>query len=157
MQDTDSSGAFYDIGRLRTDLRSVLEPLHYRNLDEVTELAGTNTTVETLARYILRKLDPDLRAAGVEGLKLTVWESSSSFASYREHSTPERPGQFCSFLIAARMRLNNSSPFPWCHRQTTTRSCSGSIQIVLVPFPIAAKLVAGADGHFFFCVLSHHR
>jgi 6-pyruvoyltetrahydropterin/6-carboxytetrahydropterin synthase len=83
-QDTDSSGTFYDISRLRTDLRSVLEPLHYRNLDEVTELVGTNTTAETLARYILKKLAPGLRAAGVEGLKVTVWESSSSFASYRE-------------------------------------------------------------------------
>jgi 6-pyruvoyltetrahydropterin/6-carboxytetrahydropterin synthase len=83
-QDIDSTGTFYDIGRLRSDLRSVLEPLHYRNLNEVTELAGTNTTAETLARFILKKLAPDLRAAGVEGLKVTVWESSSSFASCRE-------------------------------------------------------------------------
>ena len=83
-QDIDSTGTFYDIGRLRSDLRSVLEPLHYRNLNEVTELAGTNTTAETLARFIFKKLAPDLRAARVEGLKVTVWESSSSFASYRE-------------------------------------------------------------------------
>jgi 6-pyruvoyltetrahydropterin/6-carboxytetrahydropterin synthase len=82
--DVDSTGTFYDIGRLRKDLRSVLEPLHYRNLNEVPELGETNTTAENLARYILKKLAPDLRAAGVERLKVTVWESSSSFASYRE-------------------------------------------------------------------------
>jgi hypothetical protein len=52
MQDTDSSGTFYENSRLRTVGRSVLEPLHYRNLDEVTELAVTNTTAETRARYI---------------------------------------------------------------------------------------------------------
>jgi 6-pyruvoyltetrahydropterin/6-carboxytetrahydropterin synthase len=80
----DSTGTFYDIGRLRVELNSVLEPLHYRNLDEVEGLAGANTTAEAVARYIFTKLAPVLRAAGVEGLKVTVWESSSSFASYRE-------------------------------------------------------------------------
>jgi 6-pyruvoyltetrahydropterin/6-carboxytetrahydropterin synthase len=83
-RDIDSTGTFYDIGSLRVQLDSVLEPLHYRNLNEVTELAGTNTTAETLAQYIFNKLAPVVRAAGVDGLKVTVWESSSSFASYRQ-------------------------------------------------------------------------
>lgn len=83
-RDIDSTGTFYDIGRLRDELSAVLEPLHYRNLNEVAELAGTNTTAEAVARYIFKKLAPVLRSAGVEGLKVTVWESSSSFASYRE-------------------------------------------------------------------------
>jgi len=82
--DIDSTGTFYDIGRLRSDLSSVLERLHYRNLDDVEELAGMNTTAEAVARYIFKKLAPALRAAGVEGLKVTVWESPSAFASYRE-------------------------------------------------------------------------
>ena len=37
-----------------------------------------------LKQHIFKELAPGLRAAGVEGLKVTVWESSSSFASYRE-------------------------------------------------------------------------
>src|SRR5271165_2199520 len=40
-------------------------------------------------------------------------------------------------------RRKNSFPVPRCQRQTTTRSCSGSIQIVLEPNPSAAKLVLG--------------
>ena len=83
-RDIDSTGTFYDIGRLREELSSVIEPLHYRNLNEVAELAETNTTAEALARYIFQKLAPVVRTGGVEGLKVTVWESSSSFASYRE-------------------------------------------------------------------------
>jgi 6-pyruvoyltetrahydropterin/6-carboxytetrahydropterin synthase len=83
-REIDSTGIFYDLGRLRAELRSVLEPLHYRNLDEITELADTNTTAEAVARYILRKLAPALRDGGAEGLRVTLWESSSSFASYRE-------------------------------------------------------------------------
>lgn len=80
----DSTGTFYDIGRLRAELSAALEPLHYQNLNHVEGLAGTNTTAEAVARYIFKKLAPALHAAGVEGLKVTVWESSSSFASYRE-------------------------------------------------------------------------
>jgi 6-pyruvoyltetrahydropterin/6-carboxytetrahydropterin synthase len=87
-RDIDSTGTFYDIGRLRSELISVLEPLHYRNLNEVAELAETNTTAEALARYIFQKLAPVVRTGGVEGLKVTVWESSSSFASYRESFEP---------------------------------------------------------------------
>lgn len=83
-REIDSTGTFFDIGRLRAELSSVLEPLRYRNLNEVAELAGVNTTAEALARFIFNKLAPVVRAAGVEGLKVTVWESSSSFASYRE-------------------------------------------------------------------------
>ncbi|MFY9607882.1 MAG: 6-carboxytetrahydropterin synthase [Blastocatellia bacterium] len=83
-REIDSSGTFLDIGRFQAELRSVLEPLHYRNLNEVAELAAINTTAEAVARYIFRKLARSVRTAGVEGLKVTVWESSSSFASYRE-------------------------------------------------------------------------
>lgn len=80
----DDTGIFYDIGRLRSQLSLVLEPLRYRNLNDVGELAGTNTTAEAVARYIVKKLAPVVRSAGAEGLKVTVWESSSSFASYWE-------------------------------------------------------------------------
>ncbi len=83
-RDIDSTGTFYDIGRLRAELSSVLQPLHYRNLNEVSEFTGTNTTAEVVARYILKEMADVVRASGVDGLKVTVWESSSAFASYRE-------------------------------------------------------------------------
>lgn len=83
-REIDSSGTFFDIGQLQAALRAVLEPLHYRNLNEIEELASMNTTAEVVARYIFRKLALVVRTSGVEGLKVTVWESSSSFASYRE-------------------------------------------------------------------------
>jgi|SRR6185295_207599 6-pyruvoyltetrahydropterin/6-carboxytetrahydropterin synthase len=80
----DSNGIFFDLGRLQAELRAVIEPLHYRNLNEVEDLSTMNTTAEVVARYILKKLAPVVREGGVEALKVTVWESSSSFASYRE-------------------------------------------------------------------------
>lgn len=80
----DSTGTFYDIGRLRANLRSVLERIHYQNLDDLDAFKGSNTTAEVLAIYIFNQLAPGVRAGGVEALKVTVWESTSCFASYRE-------------------------------------------------------------------------
>jgi 6-pyruvoyltetrahydropterin/6-carboxytetrahydropterin synthase len=82
--DIDESGTFYDIGRLRADLRAVLEEMHYRDLNDVEALARLNTTAEVVARHVFKRMKPPLRAAGAAGLKVTVWESPSVFASYRE-------------------------------------------------------------------------
>lgn len=83
-RDIDETGTFYDLGRLRADLRTVLDPLHYRNLNDLAELSGINTTAEAVARYIFNQMEPPIRASGIRSLKVTVWESPSSFASYRE-------------------------------------------------------------------------
>src|SRR6185295_11420955 len=60
-REVDASGTFYDIGRLRSELRSILEALHYRNLNEIPELLETNTTAEVMARYIFRNLAEGVR------------------------------------------------------------------------------------------------
>lgn len=83
-RDVDQSGALYDIGRLRQDLRQVLDEMHYRNLNDVAALGELNTTAEIVARHIFKRMEMTLRAAGVVSLKITVWESPSVFASYRE-------------------------------------------------------------------------
>jgi 6-pyruvoyltetrahydropterin/6-carboxytetrahydropterin synthase len=77
-------GVFYDLGRLRDDLRAVLAALHYHDLGELPELSGTNTTVEQVARHIFTALEAPLRAARLFALKVTVWESSSVFGAYYE-------------------------------------------------------------------------
>jgi 6-pyruvoyltetrahydropterin/6-carboxytetrahydropterin synthase len=89
--DLSSSGTLYDIGSLRASLRAVLSELHYRNLNELPALAGINTTAETVARHIFNQLLPDIRRAGLTVMKVTVWESSAAFASYREATGDARP------------------------------------------------------------------
>lgn len=80
----DSTGTFYDLGKLRASLRAVLDEMHYRNLDELDALAGLNSTVEVVAYHIFKRVEPEVRKTPVAGLKVTVWESTSVFASYRE-------------------------------------------------------------------------
>jgi 6-pyruvoyl-tetrahydropterin synthase len=45
-----------DIGAAQDVLRKILQPLAYRNLDEMPEFAGVLTTTEYLCKYIFDKL-----------------------------------------------------------------------------------------------------
>src|SRR4051812_26090813 len=64
--DLDPDGIVVDIGRATDRLRSILAELNYRNLDDVPELAGVNTTTEVLARLVVDRL-ADAVAAGELG------------------------------------------------------------------------------------------
>lgn len=55
-EDLDEHGVLVDIGLVARTLAEVLEPLRYRNLDDLPELAGRNTTTEVLAGWIADRL-----------------------------------------------------------------------------------------------------
>ena len=64
-EELDSDDIVVDIGRAAAALRSILADLDYRNLDEVPELAGRNTTTEVLARLIADRLADRASAGGL--------------------------------------------------------------------------------------------
>jgi len=85
----DANGIVIDIGRAHDALRSVLAPLNYRNLDEVPELKGINTTTEFLSKHIFDGLAKSARAgelgrAGRElkAIRITISESHVARAQY---------------------------------------------------------------------------
>jgi 6-pyruvoyl-tetrahydropterin synthase len=85
----DSDDIVVDIGGATEVLRRVLADLNYRNLDEVPELAGRNTTTEVLARLIADRLAGRVEAGGLgdsaSGLArigVTLRESHIAWASY---------------------------------------------------------------------------
>ena len=78
----DADGVVVDIGRAGEELRAVLAELDYRNLDDEPALAGVNTTTEALARVIADRLAERFRAAGLDGLVVTLHESPVASASY---------------------------------------------------------------------------
>ena len=45
---------------------------HYTDLEEVSELAGVNTTAEAVARHCWEKLVPSLRNGGLSSLAVRV-------------------------------------------------------------------------------------
>jgi 6-pyruvoyl-tetrahydropterin synthase len=86
---TDSNGVVIDIGAAHDALKAVLKPLNYRNLDEVAEFKGTNTTTEFLTRHIFDKLAEAARAGklGRDGrelaaIRITISESHVARAWY---------------------------------------------------------------------------
>jgi 6-pyruvoyltetrahydropterin/6-carboxytetrahydropterin synthase len=85
----DGDGLVVDIGLASQALRQVLEPLAYRNLDELPEFAGANTTTEFLARAVWERLVASIAAgrlgpaaAGVTALRVVLHESHVAWAAY---------------------------------------------------------------------------
>jgi 6-pyruvoyl-tetrahydropterin synthase len=85
----DANGIVVDIGRAHEALKAVLGPLNYRNLDEVPEFKGANTTTEFLTKHISDRLAEAARAGklGREGrelkaIRVTISESHVARAWY---------------------------------------------------------------------------
>lgn len=86
-EELDDFGMLFDISMLKDGLEEILNGLHYHNLNEVEGLKEVNPTAENVCKYIHKKLAPALGDKGkeqIKGLEVTVWESPSAFASYRE-------------------------------------------------------------------------
>jgi len=85
----DSDDIVVDIGGATEVLRGVLADLNYRNLDEVPELAGRNTTTEVLARLVADRIADRVEggelgdsASGLARIAVTLRESHIAWASY---------------------------------------------------------------------------
>jgi 6-pyruvoyl-tetrahydropterin synthase len=85
----DADGIVVDIGRATEELHAVVGELGYRNLDDVPEFAGTNTTTEFLAEFIADRLAERARggdlgegARELDGIVVTLRESHVAWASY---------------------------------------------------------------------------
>ncbi|EME29831.1 hypothetical protein Gasu2_12100 [Galdieria sulphuraria] len=72
-----------DIGEATQILKDVLSLYNYRNLDQLEEFQGQNTTTEYLARVIHDKVLSKAKMLGFQGiLKVSLMESFRAWASY---------------------------------------------------------------------------
>ena len=85
----DADGMVVDIACATQVLRSVLEELNFRNLDEVPEFAGHNTTTEYMARVVFDRIaaraavgDLGPHASGLESLRVQLHESHVAWAAF---------------------------------------------------------------------------
>lgn len=89
-QALDADGLIADIGALTALLHQVLEPLNYRNLDDLSEFAGKNTTTEFLAKAIFDRVRARITAGALgsetaqafHSMKISLGESHVAWASY---------------------------------------------------------------------------
>jgi 6-pyruvoyl-tetrahydropterin synthase len=91
----DPDGVVVDIGLASQVLKEELAPLNFRNLDELPEFQGINTTTEFLAQWIFRRLAlrwaagamgahalPAPSSKGLLSMRVTLNESHVAWASY---------------------------------------------------------------------------
>jgi 6-pyruvoyl-tetrahydropterin synthase len=85
----DSNGIVIDIGRAHDALKAVAAALNYRNLDEVPEFKGSNTTTEFLTKHIFDSLAAEARAGALgrdgrelKAIRVTLSESHVARACY---------------------------------------------------------------------------
>ena len=85
----DDNGIVIDIGRAHDALKAALRPLNYRNLDEVPEFKGINTTTEFLTKHIYDQLAKAARAGELgrpgrelKSIRIAISESHVARASY---------------------------------------------------------------------------
>jgi len=85
----DDNGIVIDIGRAHEVLKAALTPLNYRNLDDLTELKGLNTTTEFLTKHIFDRLAAAARAGElgraareIKSIRVTLSESHVARAWY---------------------------------------------------------------------------
>ncbi|ALV44687.1 6-pyruvoyl tetrahydropterin synthase [Arthrobacter alpinus] len=88
-EELDANSTVVDIGTAAAELRSIVEALGYRNLDDDTDFAGINTTTEVLAKTVADRLAVRIHAgafgpgaSGLSGITVTLRESHISWASY---------------------------------------------------------------------------
>jgi 6-pyruvoyl-tetrahydropterin synthase len=86
----DADNIVVDIGLATAELGAVLGDLNYRNLDEVEEFTGINTSTEFLAKVIADRLADRVHngslgdgARGLAEISVTLRESHVAWASYR--------------------------------------------------------------------------
>lgn len=88
-KELDSDGLVVDIGLASQQLAETLAELNYRNLDDVEEFKGNNTTTEFLAAVIFERIANRIKrgelgpaAKGLDSLKVTLHESHVAWAAF---------------------------------------------------------------------------
>jgi 6-pyruvoyl-tetrahydropterin synthase len=88
-KEVDNNNIVIDIGRAHEALKAILQPLNYKNLDDIPAFKGVNTTTEFLTRHIFDRLAEAAREGklGRDGnelkaIRVTISESHVARASY---------------------------------------------------------------------------
>ncbi|MFT4096232.1 MAG: 6-carboxytetrahydropterin synthase [Rhodoblastus sp.] len=81
-QELTNEGVVVDIGRAQSALEAALAPLAYRNLDDLPQFKGKQTTTEFLSRHIFLQMAEAAKSGalgpggeGVERIRVTLHES----------------------------------------------------------------------------------
>ncbi|MCA0911907.1 6-pyruvoyl trahydropterin synthase family protein [Marinobacter nauticus] len=85
----DNNDLIVDIGQASALLKDVLSEFNMKNLDDIPQFAGRNTTTEFMAKVVFDRMAAAIHSGrlgedgkGVVSLKVTLSESHIAWASY---------------------------------------------------------------------------
>ena len=76
----DKSNILVDYKVLKKHLKTVLDVLDHKDINELPDFKGISPSSETIAKYIYNKMKEQVPQVS----KISVWETSTSCASYYE-------------------------------------------------------------------------
>jgi 6-pyruvoyl-tetrahydropterin synthase len=81
-EELSANSVVVDIGRATDELKAILKPLNYQNLDALPQFKGQQTTTETLSRHVFDRMKEALKKGalgeesnGVSRIRVTLHES----------------------------------------------------------------------------------
>lgn len=83
-EELSANSVVVDIGRATDELKAILKPLNYQNLDALPQFKGQQTTTETLSRHVFDKMKEALKKGalgeesnGVSRIRVTLQDRKS--------------------------------------------------------------------------------
>jgi 6-pyruvoyltetrahydropterin/6-carboxytetrahydropterin synthase len=80
----DGHGFLADIDTMAAALDDVLDGIRDKTLNDLPEFQGLNPSIEHLARILCRALRLRVPNGGQREITVTIWETPSAWAAYRE-------------------------------------------------------------------------
>ena len=83
----DENGIIVDFTAAQVALNDTLAPMRFKDLDEVEELAGINTTTENLCKYVHDQISSKMKGLFSGSLRITFHEGRGASACYEAPMT----------------------------------------------------------------------
>lgn len=80
----NDAGLLVDFSDLKAEIRSLANPLDHRFLNELEPFDHLNPSAENLAKYLSDGLRARIEGQGARLHSVTVWETDTSCATYRQ-------------------------------------------------------------------------
>ena len=77
-----STGLLIDFRIFKNWLGEILEDVDHKHLNDLSSFAGINPSAENIAKYICEKMEFKVRAAGVNVVRVKIWESEDAAVTY---------------------------------------------------------------------------
>jgi 6-pyruvoyltetrahydropterin/6-carboxytetrahydropterin synthase len=82
-QELNSEGILIDFRLVKKWLKEILDKMDHQHLNDLSSFAGKNPSSENIAHFVYQEMQPKVKEAEVEVLRVKVWESESAAVTYK--------------------------------------------------------------------------